>query len=177
MRSPGKADSLRRKVKNTTWRISHVYKREEAAELRKLFWTAYGRYMTQHISARGPKISWLNYKTGIRQVFFRLHADNKLARVSIDIQHKDYGLREVFYEQFWELETLFHSQTGYVWQWEPIFYLDSGQPISRIFVEKEGINVYRQDSWAEAFQFFESIMVPLDELWTDFMEIFLDLQD
>lgn len=154
-----------------------MYPREEAARLRKLFWTAFGRYMSRHVSERGPKIKWLNYKTGIRQVYFRLHADNKIARVSIDLQHKDPEIRLLFFEQFEELKHLLHNTTGSEWIWEPVFYDDAGNELSRIYQEIPGVNIYQKETWPVAFEFFQSLLLPLDEIWANAIEVFLDLQN
>ncbi|MCB9234438.1 MAG: DUF4268 domain-containing protein [Bacteroidia bacterium] len=154
-----------------------MFSKSEGAELRKLFWTAFGRYMTRHISLRGDKIKWLNYKTGVKDIYFRLDADTRRARVSIELHHRDPGVRNLFWEQFQELDGLLHSQTQAEWTWEDLFVTETGQEIARIYVETEGVNVYDQESWGSAFAFFEQYLIPLDELWSDVWEIFLDLSE
>jgi hypothetical protein len=40
-----------------------MYPRNEAAQLKKEFWTVFGQYMAPVLSSEGEKISWGNYKT------------------------------------------------------------------------------------------------------------------
>lgn len=152
-----------------------MFSKEEAKQRTTLFWTAFGRYMTRHTSARGGKYKWLNYRTGVKDIYFRLFADSKEARVSIELQHADPGIRELFYEQFWELETMIHNLSGTEWIWEPETFLPDGREISRIFVRKKNVNLYNQADWSETFRFFEAHLLPLDEIWSMCEDVFKDL--
>jgi len=131
--------------------------------------------MTRHVSARGKKYKWLNYRTGVKDIYFRLDADSKEARVSIELQHSDAGIRELFYEQFWELQSMLHNLSPSEWNWEPLYYELDGREISRIYVSKPGVNIYEQGDWGEIFRFFESYIVPLDEIWSLCEDVFKDL--
>lgn len=77
-----------------------MYKKDEASQLRQAFWTAFGQYMAPIPSVEGEKINWVNYKTGVKNVYFRMFADSKKARISIEITHSDICIQELFYEQF-----------------------------------------------------------------------------
>jgi hypothetical protein len=153
-----------------------MYPKEENKTKRVAFWTAYGKHMERHRSLRGPKVSWLNYKTGIKHIYFRQDADERCARVSIDIQHNDPSLREVFYDQFWELETLLHQTSGAVWTWNRHHFLESGQEISRISIELKGVNMFEPADWPKIFKFLENHMLSLDEIWVNAVDIFKDLE-
>ena len=132
-----------------------MFGRKEAQQYRKEFWTAFGRFMTRNRNDFGMKMNWLNYKTGLRHVYLRSHADNKKARVSIELQHPDAGIRELFYEQFLEAQNLLHNLTGNEWTWQPEWHNEHGQEISRIFIEKEPLNLYEKSDWTDFFEFFE----------------------
>ncbi|WP_442587339.1 DUF4268 domain-containing protein [Pedobacter sp. AW31-3R] len=54
-----------------------MYSKDQASQLRQAFWTAFGQYITPHPSAEGIKINWVNYKTGIKYLHFKMHADTK----------------------------------------------------------------------------------------------------
>ena len=156
-------------------KFAGMFSREEAKQRRKDFWTAYGIYMRQHRSVRGTKVKWVNYKTGIRHMYFRLEADHKHAYVAIDLQHPDPGIRELFFQQWEELQELLHGMTEQIWQWEEEFYLPEGKQISRIYTELTDVNMFRQEDWRAIFEFFAGAMVPLDEIWGQAGEIFEEL--
>ena len=154
-----------------------MYNKEEAKKIRTEFWTGFGQYMNIHISARGPKQKWLNYRTGIRHLFFRWEATNKIARVSIDIQHRDPGIRELFFEQFEELKLLLESTTGTNWSWLPKYQNEVGLEIARIEVTQTGWNMFNQADWPAIWNWMEPIVIGLDEVWADALEIFKDLAE
>ncbi|MGN6618356.1 MAG: DUF4268 domain-containing protein, partial [Ilyomonas sp.] len=54
-----------------------MYSKQEASQLRQEFWTVFGQYMLPVLSSEGMKISWTNYKTGEKNIYFRMNADNK----------------------------------------------------------------------------------------------------
>lgn len=153
-----------------------MFSKEEAKELTKLFWTSFGKYMGKHQSFHGKHIKWVNYKTGVKDVYFRLRADAKHAELTIDIQHKDDSIRKLFYEQFTELRRIFTDLVG-EWIWEEDIYNEAGQQVSKIYLPyDQKINIYLKDTWADCFHFFEENMVKLDAFWAEFCDIFKELE-
>ncbi len=131
--------------------------------------------MGKHRSVSGKKVKWANYKTGVNDIYLRLHCDNKKAVISFDIQHRDEGIRELFLEQFMELRGVFHSELGEEWDWDPEAYTETGQPIVRISKTRNGVNIFNKNDWKEIFEFFEPRLVAFDSFWTEFNEIFITL--
>lgn len=152
-----------------------MFDKEEGKAFRKKFWTGFGRFMGKHSSVRGRKQKWLNYRTGVKHLYFRMDADKRSARISIDIQHPDPGIRELFYEQWCEYQALLKNLTGLEWTWLPSYHHPPDQEIARIYVEKEGVNLYKEEDWPTIWAWFEPIMLGLDELWGDAVDIFQDL--
>ena len=95
-----------------------MYSKAEVARLRQAFWTALGQYMAPVPSAEGETTNWINYKTGVKHVYFRMQADKRQASIGIELTHPDAGIRELFWEQFLELRTLLHETLGEDWTWE-----------------------------------------------------------
>ena len=120
-------------------------------------------------------MKWVNYKTGVNDIYFRLHCDNKNAQISIDIQHKDEGIRELFLEQFLQLETALNNELGEEWDWDKEANTETGQQIIRISKTRNGVNLHNKNDWNEIFKFFEPRLVALDSFWTEFNDIFIIL--
>ena len=72
-----------------------MYSKQEASQLRQAFWTAFGQYMLPVPSGEGEKVNWTNYKTGEKDLYFRMNADNKQATIAIELTHKDEGVQAV----------------------------------------------------------------------------------
>ena len=94
-----------------------MYSKQEASQLRQEFWTAFGQYLQPIPSAEGEKVSWINYKTGEKGIQFRMFADNKTAFIAIELNHKDAGLQEIYFEQFRQLQSLLEQETDEEWNW------------------------------------------------------------
>ena len=94
-----------------------MYSKAEATQLRQAFWTALGQYMAPVPSAEGDTTNWINYKTGLKHVYFRMQADNRQASIGIELLHPDAGIRALFWEQFRELRPLLHETLGETWTW------------------------------------------------------------
>ena len=52
-----------------------MFSKQHASQLRKEFWTVFGQYMSPINSYEGEKINWINYKTGVKGLQFKMHAD------------------------------------------------------------------------------------------------------
>ena len=144
-----------------------MYTKEEASQLRQEFWTTFGQYLSPLRSAEGLKINWVNYKTGLKHVYFRMQADKKKAWIAIEIAHPDEGIQELFYEQFLELKTLLHSYLDEDWEWVLHTTDENGKTISRIFKEFFPVNVFNRNDWPELISFFKPRIVALDLFWSD----------
>ncbi|MGZ5242295.1 MAG: DUF4268 domain-containing protein [Bacteroidia bacterium] len=144
-----------------------MYTREEASRLRQAFWTAFGQYMLPVLSAEGTKVNWLNYKTGIKDVFFRMHADNKTANISIEIAHKDLEIQEIFFEQFVQLKMVLHDYVGEEWEWQLHTINENGKIVSRIYKDISGVNIFNQQDWPKLISFFKPAIMALDAFWAD----------
>lgn len=141
-----------------------MYTRSESSQIKQEFWTIFGKYMNPVPSAEGLKINWVNYKTGIKDVHFRMETLPDSAAVCISIEHSDEGIRELFVEQFLELKTILHSALDEEWEWQRNVTVN-GKAVSRIVKELPGVSVLNKDQWPELISFFKPRIIALDEFW------------
>jgi len=144
-----------------------MYTREQASKLRQAFWTTFGQYMAPVTSAEGITTNWINYKTGLKGVFFRMQADKKKASIAIELTQPDPEIQQMFFEQFTALKELLHSSVGEEWEWDLHTYDENGKLISRIYTELSGVSVFNQNDWPTLISFFKPRMIALDEFWND----------
>ncbi len=71
--------------------------------------------MALHTSADGDKVNWINYKTGIKHLYFKMDADNKVATVAIQWSQPDAGLRALMAEQFFQFKALLQDLLEEEW--------------------------------------------------------------
>ncbi|MBC6613094.1 DUF4268 domain-containing protein [Hymenobacter sp. BT507] len=153
-----------------------MYSKTEVTQLRQAFWTTFGQYMTPVPSAEGLPTNWINYKTGLKHVYFRMHADGRRASIGIELTHPDAGIRELFYEQFQEVRRWLEEATGEAWIWEPATQDANGQPIARIYQELAPVNLFNRDDWPRLISFFKPRLIALDEFWSTAQYAFDELR-
>ena len=153
-----------------------MYSKEHKREIKTLFYTSFGKYMSKNNASTG-KIKWLNYPTQVKDIYFRISLETKYAEVYIDLQHQDQSLRNLFYDQFLELKTVFKNTLGQDWHWNREQENKYGKKCARITTTLQEVNLYNKDTWAETFQFFEKHLLNLDVFWSEFKDLFKDLEN
>lgn len=153
-----------------------MYTREQVSQIRQAFWTAFGQYMAPVLSSEGLRTNWVNYKTGLKHVYFKMEADKKQASIAIELNHPDAGIQELFFEQFTELQHILHDSLGEEWEWDLHTADENGKIVSRIYKEIKGVSVFNQDNWPELISFFKPRIIALDEFWSNAMYSFDELK-
>lgn len=153
-----------------------MYSRQEATRIRKEFWTRLGQYLAPIPGAEGMKVNWLNYKTGYKGLYFRMDADQKKVSISIEIDHGDPDLRQLFFEQFLELRSVLHATVKEEWEWQPDATNEFGQSISSIGKTIQGVNVFDENTWPKIIGFLKPRIIALVEFWSMAKDHFEELR-
>jgi Domain of unknown function (DUF4268) len=141
-----------------------MYSKEEASKVKAQFWTSFGQYMKPISSAAGLPINWINYKTGIKYIQFKMDADNKEATIAIEISHPQQEQRLYCYNHFLSLKKLLETTTGFVWQWNEMQHTEH-KTISSISQQLDDIKVLNQDKWPAIISFLKPRIIALDAFW------------
>jgi hypothetical protein len=142
-----------------------MYSKQQASQLRQEFWTVFGKYMQPVLSAAGQKINWVNYKTGVKHIFFRMQA-NKGALIAIEVSYPDPGDRMAQFNKFLQLKTLFNSTLQEDWIWQQEARDENGKTTSRICRELAGVTIFNKADWPALISFFKPRIIALDEFWS-----------
>lgn len=149
-----------------------MYSKQETAQLRKKFWTQFGQYMRPLSGADAERINWLNYKTGIKYLYFRMDADNRQATIAIELRHPDTELQKDYFERFTALRKLFEQITGEKWKWESLTIDEDGKQVSRIGTTLKEVNVFDVADWPAIISFLKPRILALDTFWASVKEGF-----
>ncbi len=141
-----------------------MYSKEEISKLKSQFWTSFGQYMKPVPGASGLPVNWINYQTGIRNIHFRMDADNTKAVIAIEISHPGEEERLLYYNKFLSLKNLLTPTTKINWQWDERFQADH-TVISRISQQLDNVNVLDRSDWPSIISFFKTRIIALDEFW------------
>jgi len=144
-----------------------MYSKDEASQLKQAFWATFGQYIAPQLSAEGLRVNWVNYKTGLKHVFFKMDADKRGAAISIELAHPDTGIQELFFEQFREFKNILHQTLDEEWHWELHHREVNGKVISRIYKQVDGVSIFNKNDWPELISFFKPRIIALDEFWNN----------
>ncbi len=142
-----------------------MYTRQEASQIRKKFWTSFGQYMRPIACANGDTINWLNYKTGIRHLYFRMDADKEAASIAIELRHSDEDQRNHMFAQLLQLKTILEETIGEQWSWQQEVKDEDGNIISRIYKTLPGVNIFNEADWSAIISFLKPRIIALDNFW------------
>jgi hypothetical protein len=142
-----------------------MYTKEQLSKQRQKFWTRFGLYMKPVPGANGESVNWLNYKTGIRYIFFKVDVDRQQAFIRIELRHPQVAQRMQCYQQFVALKKLLQNTGGNEWHWQPNATDESGQAINLISQTLNGVNALDEADWPAIISFLKVRMLLLDAFW------------
>ena len=151
--------------------------KQDKKQLNTDFYTALGLMMQGDYSATGKRIRWTNYKTGIRNMYVRMETTGKGASFALDLQHRDEGLRQLFWEQLTELKALMQDAMGDDLVWHEAYHKMDGTVISRVEKTLETGSIYDKSTWPELLGFLKAQLIAFDAFWADVYDIFEQLDD
>lgn len=126
-----------------------MFSKEASAQLRKEFWTSFGKSFPR---------KWLLYNTKIKGFAFKFQADRKKALVCLDIEHPDEVANELLYDQMLSLRKLLEAELPEV-IFDASYELGSGKLIHRIYVPfDKKFSIHNKDTWRDCYEFFVDTM-------------------
>ncbi|WP_026777595.1 DUF4268 domain-containing protein [Polaribacter sp. Hel_I_88] len=126
-----------------------MFSKEEAAQLRKLFWTSFGKSFPR---------KWLLYNTKIKGFAFKFVADRKKAMVCLDIDHPEEIANELLFDQMISLKVLLETELPEV-IFDDAYELESGKIIHRIYVPfDKKFSIYNKNTWRDCYEFYMETM-------------------
>lgn len=142
-----------------------MYSRAETSKIRTDFWVTFGQYMKPVPNSQRRRINWPNYRTGVKDIYFRMRAEREFASIGIELGHADEEMQELFFDQFAQLKKLLVSSVGEEWDWKLHAKNEHGQTVSKIEKVLTGVNVMEQADWPKIISFLKPRIIALDEFW------------
>ncbi|MFT3932285.1 MAG: DUF4268 domain-containing protein [Chitinophagaceae bacterium] len=149
-----------------------MFSKQEASHLKQQFWTSFGQYMSPIPSSEGAKVNWINYKTGIKDIFFKMDAGNKNATIALVLAQADLQRQEIFYNQLLQLKTALHESLQEDWHWQQQVQDENNKIISRVYIQLDNVNIYNRHDWPSIISFFKPRIIALDAFWAEMRFVF-----
>ena len=150
-----------------------MYSPHYESAMREKFWSSFGRYVSPVTSASGEKINWVNYKTGIKNIQFKMTAGKSEAVINIEITGEAQKINKLFI-LFLSFKLGFEKGFERKWKWIPEKVQVDGKVIACIFCSLEEASIFNKEDWPTLITFFKTSMITLDEFWVTHKEIFLN---
>ena len=139
-----------------------MFSKEESKQLRKEFWTSFGKSYPH---------KWILYNTKVKGLALKFHFDLRIALVSMDIETSDLGQRIELWEKLQSLKSILTEEYLPEIVFEDSFLLENGKEISRVYVRKEGVSIHNKNSWQETMIFLNDNMLLFEDFFFEYKEI------
>ncbi|GET45195.1 DUF4268 domain-containing protein [Capnocytophaga felis] len=139
-----------------------MYSKAEAKKLREDFWISFGKSFPR---------KWVLYNTKIKDFSFKFYFDTKKAIVSLDIEDNILSNRILYYEKLISLKSILLEEYLPDAIFEDCYFLDNKKEISRIYVQKENVNIHNKDTWRETMEFLYEKMSKFEEFWYEYEDV------
>lgn len=149
-----------------------MYTRQEISKYKQAFWTTFGKYMQPVLSASGAPINWINYKTGVNGIQFKMDGDQWTSIIGIYLVHSSLDMQREVFEKMEGLKDILEEVMGEEWEWRLLKQDEYGKIQSSITIQLDDINLYDKKNWPTLIEFFKTRMVKLDEWWQDVKPMF-----
>jgi hypothetical protein len=144
-----------------------MYSRQEISKQKQAFWTAFGRYMQPILSAEELPVSWINYKTGVPGISFKMDADHQQVVISILMSSSDISKQQAFYNRLAQMRHMLEETLGETdWQWQSAVPDEYGKTVSSVSKRLKGVSIHRQEDWAAIISFLKPRIIALDAFWS-----------
>ncbi len=152
-----------------------MYSKEELKQIRTDFWNQFKVRMQKVRSSNGRRINWLSYPSEVKDIYIRVDADGKGARLTFDIQGKDAGVRQILWEQLYELKAVLEAEMGTDGIWIEHASTPVVADFNRIVWERSDLNFYKMEDHPEILNFLADRLIHFDAFYQEFKDILINL--
>lgn len=149
--------------------------KEELKEKNTAFWEQFRKSIKDQRSVNGRQMNWINYPTDVKDVYVRMEVDSKGARLCLDIQPKDDGIRAILWEQMTELSKVMEEEMGCPAIWDEESHYWNGRRISRIKWEDNSLNYFNEEDIPKINAFLKDKLTRFDRFYQEYKDILIHL--
>ncbi len=147
-----------------------MFSKEEAKQIREEFWDMFKSLSSQRRKPKKLPANWLLSQTGVKAVNLKFYVDRKVVQVGIDLETRNMDKRIELYEKMESLKKVLEETMQAPLQWELEYIRENGKSVSRIYLEKEDVDIYNKETWKEAHEFMYTNMMRLEEFYEEYRD-------
>ena len=139
-----------------------MFSKDEAALMRKEFWTSFGKSFPR---------KWILYNTKLKDLSFKFHFDTKKALVALDLED-DLEHRIKYWEKLVALKSILLDNYLPEAIYDEEYFLENKKEISRIYVPLEQkVSIHNKNSWRDVMVFFNTHMSLFEAFFEEYKEV------
>ncbi|MFV0522209.1 MAG: DUF4268 domain-containing protein [Mangrovibacterium sp.] len=148
-----------------------MYTREQAKKLRKQFWITFSKRCELIPELKHRKKKWILYDTSISGLDLKFHLGRNNVMVMIELNHRNEDKRLEAFELLSSYKVILEEGFDDGLIWELCYERESGEQVSRVYVENLGYDFHSQNQWADIFNFFIDNMLKLEHNFFEIQDI------
>jgi len=147
-----------------------MFSKEEAKKLREEFWDQFKRMSSGRRARKKLPGNWMLDQTGIKALNLRFHVDREVVQVGIDLETRNMDKRIELYEKLESLKKLLEKAMDAPLVWELEYIRENGKSVSRIYLQMEGVDIYKRETWSKAHTFMYANMMKLEAFFQEYRD-------
>ena len=144
-----------------------MFSKEEAKELRQLFWHKLENRTRRLPGQKGKKIRWIFDNTGIKGLDLRFDINREHAIVALEINHYNEERRLNLFEKLEACKNIFETQYGGALTWDYLYTKTEGKEVCRVYEEMAPADMYNQEQWPEIMRFLIDRMIRMEKAFEE----------
>jgi len=144
-----------------------MFSKDEAKELRQLFWHKLENRTRRLPGQKGKKVKWIFDSTNIKGLDLRFDIDRERAIVAIEVNHRSENRRLKLYEKLEACKNIIETTFGAPLTWDFIYTKAEGLEVCRVYEEMKPADLYKQEEWPEVMKFMIDRMLRLEKAFLE----------
>jgi hypothetical protein len=149
-----------------------MYSKEKSKELREEFWNQFKTLSIRRRKAKGLSGDWILTSTGVKALNLRFHVDREVAQVGIDLETRNMDKRIELFEKLEGVKKVLEEAMKFSMVWELEYMRENGKSVSRIYIQKENVDIYDEKTWPKTHQFMYDNMMKLETFYREYRDYF-----
>lgn len=147
-----------------------MYSKEEAKDIRKLYWDKFKSWSGRKRIRKGKKGKWLMNETGIKQLRLKFHFDHEQALVAIEIDTRNLEKRFELWNKLESLKKRMEEEISFALEWTIEYPISENKTVSRVYTRMTDVSIYKKECWKEVNDFFYTKMSALEDFLLKYLE-------
>jgi len=150
-----------------------MFSKEEAKELRQLFWHKLENRTRRIPGQKGKKIKWIFDETSIKGLDLRFDINRERAIVAMEVNHRSEERRLQLYEKLEACKSIIESEFENPLKWDYVYTKTEGKEVCRVYDELIPADLYQQDQWPVVMKFMIDRMIRMEKAFLEIKDFLL----